>query len=279
MTGESTFKGRYLHWDNYFSGTGLTLLRILKENFRGDVKQMLKVLIDDHKAGWSTVNGDWSKPINSEGGPVCFCHGPNKETDDQVVTEKDDCGAEWAYVFDEELNLMHVCRMMVRDKTGKENTVTGMFGYGVKGQYWEDVATIDLSKDEPIDVTEIECGKNFERCNHYASKHIPALEGSTLGMRTYLGLRPLDFHDAIAFLIGGKRYKATGSGGNGDFLRRTGKNFPSGTWVATVVAGNGRRLDVPVARRTTNDGYAPLPGVAWVYPPTKNNPQETLVSV
>ena len=91
-------------------------------------------------------------------------------------------------------------------------------------------------------------------------------------------------HDAVAFLVDGKRYTATGSGGNSDYLNncayRMGKRgykvFPRNSWIATVKAGNGRRLELPVG--SIKDGkYVPLPGIAWVYPPTKDHPEETVV--
>jgi len=44
-----------------------------------------------------------------------------------------------------------------------------------------------------------------------------------------------------------------------------------------VIAGNGRRMDVPVAKRLPNNEFIPVAGVAWIYPPTKNNPQQTIV--
>jgi len=68
--------------------------------------------------------------------------------------------------------------------------------------------------------------------------------------QTWLERRPLEFHDAIAYIIGGKRFKATGSGGDSDYLQRAGKNFQSGFWIATVIPGNAQRLEMPVAKRT-----------------------------
>ena len=85
-----------------------------------------------------------------------------------------------------------------------------------------------------------------------------------------------EFHDAVAFLVAGRRYVSTGCGGNSDYLNGHGKRFPRNVWVATVKAANGRRLDMPVAV-VTAEGYRPYPGVAWVYPPTKDNPHETIV--
>jgi hypothetical protein len=55
--------GRYHHWDGYPSGLGATLYRLVKNQTLGDLTSTLRVLLDDHPAGWSTINGcDWRKP-------------------------------------------------------------------------------------------------------------------------------------------------------------------------------------------------------------------------
>lgn len=60
------FAGRYHHWDGYPTGLGATLFQIHTEVFNGDTERMLEVLIDEHPAGWSTINGaDWSLPFNA----------------------------------------------------------------------------------------------------------------------------------------------------------------------------------------------------------------------
>jgi len=86
----------------------------------------------------------------------------------------------------------------------------------------------------------------------------------------------LEFHDAVGFIINGKRYASTGCGGNSKYFNCHGRSLPPGTWVATIQAGNGKRIEVPVAK-ITSEGYEPLPGVIWIYPPTKSNPNETEV--
>lgn len=51
------FSGRYHHWDGYPSGVGITLVELYNGFFKQDLGRMLKVLLDDHPAGWSTING------------------------------------------------------------------------------------------------------------------------------------------------------------------------------------------------------------------------------
>ena len=56
------FKGVYHHWDSYPTGLGATLYRLYNGHFQKDLPAMLKALINDHPAGWSTINDkDWSK--------------------------------------------------------------------------------------------------------------------------------------------------------------------------------------------------------------------------
>ena len=93
---------------------------------------------------------------------------------------------------------------------------------------------------------------------------------------------PLEMRDAVAVIVGGKTLKLTGSGGDADFLNRANRHFnpgcpafPSGTWVATCVHKNGRRVEIPIAKRVDNK-FVALPGVAWIYPPTKSNPQQVM---
>jgi hypothetical protein len=47
----------YHHWDSYPEGLGTTLAELYATHFAGDLSKMLKTLIDDHPAGWSTING------------------------------------------------------------------------------------------------------------------------------------------------------------------------------------------------------------------------------
>lgn len=59
------FEGVYHHWDGYPEGVGQTLFKVNKKIFAGDTERMLKFLIDEHKGGWSTINGDWRLPASA----------------------------------------------------------------------------------------------------------------------------------------------------------------------------------------------------------------------
>jgi len=47
--------GRYHHWDSYPSALGATLFDLVRHRTLGDLATTLRVLIDDHPAGWSTI--------------------------------------------------------------------------------------------------------------------------------------------------------------------------------------------------------------------------------
>ncbi len=166
LTGPNTFKGVYHHWDGYPAALGATLWRLYHGVFGRDLARMLSVLIDDHPAGWSTINNadftlpagyqeakyrkkpngdnDYSKPIPH--GAICYCHGERHE-EASPVTEEDDCGMEWAYVFDAERRLLLVYERL--HKTSGTHMV-GMFGIGAPGrQYWAPAAEIGLNGSEP----------------------------------------------------------------------------------------------------------------------------------
>jgi hypothetical protein len=280
-TGEGTFEGRYHHWDSYPSGLGVVLVELYCGHFKRDLPRMLQVLLDEHPAGWSTIVGtdfklkpgftnigqrpegisvdDFQKQALNRR-PHCYCHGHRHE-EGFLHNEKSDCGAEWAYIFETlperdgepEQRIMHVLARLKHADSEE--------------YIWHDAGRINLDSSDEINWTTIECGENFERCSHIAEYHGI---NSPLAMQTWLGKRPLGFHDAVGFIVDGKRYKATGSGGNSDYMGRVrGKRLPSGTWVSSVVAANGRRLDIAVAK-VTPEGYIPLPGVTWLYPSTKD---------
>ena len=275
---EGKFAGRYVHTDGMPTSMGATLWNLLHGHFKNNLPAMLAYLIDAPHAvgGWSAIVGKdfslkpgytWQKA--TAGGakyevyskrpdyrrPQCFAGRAGEDA--SLFTEKDfenGTDVEWLYVFNETER-----KLFVRDVFAKE-----------------DVAVIDLNGEQP-DWSKIECGENFERGSHYAWAHDLTPNTSNLSTQTWLERRPFDLHDAIAFVVNGKRLKNSGSGGDADFLSRTHTTrFPSGTWVQSLIAGTGKRTDIPVAKRT-NKGFVPLAGVQWGFPPTKNNPQETIM--
>lgn len=273
-TGEGTFAGRYHHSDGFGTGLGDTLIALYRGHFNRDLDRMLEYLIDAPHAvcGWSSIVGrdfnlkpayTWQK-ATADGAkygvyskrpdymrPQCFAGRPGEEP--FLIDEKADTDCEFCYVFEtvDGKNVMHV---LDRSEQFKGS-----------GYYWRDIGTIDLDQDGPVDWGEIQCGRSegWSRCGHTAEHH--GIK-SPLSMQAYLGNHPLDpIHDPIAYRIGNKTYKASGSGGSSDYMNRG--DFPRGTWVASLITGNNRRVELPVAR-LVNGAYKLLDNVVAVYPPT-----------
>lgn len=157
------FQGRYHHWDSYPNGLGRSLWYLYRTYFKYDLNRMLKTLIDEHPAGWSTiVDKDFRLPpgwVNVTGTeaddspvrrarPQCFCHGERHENA-QLVTMKNASGAgiEWVYAFNQK-NQMLVLASFVREKTGTK--MIGIAGMGAPDAVWKIMATIALdNEDEP----------------------------------------------------------------------------------------------------------------------------------
>jgi hypothetical protein len=58
-----SWAGRFHHWDGYPEGLGQTLVENATGPFAGNLAGLLKILIDDHPAGWDTiVSRDLSLP-------------------------------------------------------------------------------------------------------------------------------------------------------------------------------------------------------------------------
>lgn len=170
-TGEGKFKGRYHHWDGYPTGLGRTLFKLYRGHFKKDLPAMLKYLIDDHPAGWSTINGyDFTQPPGYDGeggftteGPRCYCHGGRKE-EGWLVTEKNASGSgcEYAYMFVDPSQqgnadaprTMSILSSFYADdaKQFAGQKMIGMFGSGGKpkdGVYWKVIAVVNLDGKEP----------------------------------------------------------------------------------------------------------------------------------
>lgn len=177
---------------------------------------------------------------------------------------------EWVYILDSAADAIHVLDL----RRGPEPT-----------QHIGDITFTGVP-----DFRVLECGAGFERCRHYAWAHFPEIdrEGpqSRLGTTEYLGLEPLENRNyACAYLIQGKRYIPTGSGVNGAYahslpsLREEIRNPDPAAWYECVKTGKGKSRYFPVARLLGKGQEEPYPGVTWVFPPTKVNPQETTKSL
>lgn len=158
----SGIEARYHHWDSYPSGLGAALFHLYQGHFQRDIEAMLSVLIDQHPAGWSTINDrDFSltpgfstfefdagvgRSFNSElyyqqleayekteraRRPQCYCHGERHEEGHLYTSlpEARQSGVEFAYVIDPQ-----TCCMAVMSLRAGEQRL---------------IAEVDLNGDEP----------------------------------------------------------------------------------------------------------------------------------
>ena len=149
------FEGVYHHWDSYPSGLGRTLFHLRNADFARDTEAMLRALIDQHPAGWSTVNGaTFSKTPNAgnngpqvegtDGTPKCYCHGGRNEQS-WSVTQRNAAGSgvEYAYAFAGSIMLV------IGSYCSDGEKMIGMFGSGDDEAVWRVIAEIDLDGSEP----------------------------------------------------------------------------------------------------------------------------------
>ena len=160
------WKGRYIHFDAYPSGLGARLYELRNGHFKGDTKAMLKVLLDDHKAGWSTIDGDF----NNEPGymepdycsekdpekqkvlrekyfsiPKCYCHGSRSDKA-YSVNEKNASGSgcEYGYLFTSDGNIMVVISCDSCDRNAKWKVV-GQVDLNEVAPDWEKLPLIQVA--------------------------------------------------------------------------------------------------------------------------------------
>ncbi len=123
-----SFHGRYHHSDGYASGVGATLYQLYNGFFEKDLERMLKVLLDDHPAGWSNINGcdwgmepgwydmdrsngqTWEEYYNSPAyrRPKCYCHGERHEEASEFTSDMPPSWCEWAYAINPKTHKMFV---------------------------------------------------------------------------------------------------------------------------------------------------------------------------
>lgn len=108
--GSYGWEGRYHHYDGHPHRLGNTLLDTVRGHFAGDVQAAVKFLIDDHPAGWSSINGaDFSLPAGFRAygdrgaahGPECYCHGDRNDPADELIGpgRGSTSGVPYAYVL------------------------------------------------------------------------------------------------------------------------------------------------------------------------------------
>ena len=143
------WSGVYHHWDSYPDGLGKTLFNLRNDHFKKDTKAILKVLIDEHKAGWSTiVEGDFTKEpgFGNEGAPQCYCHGSRKAKGHKITPKNAaECGGEYVYCFSKDGKTMRILSSYCPDG----DKMVGMCGFGDPDAEWKTIAEVDLDGNEP----------------------------------------------------------------------------------------------------------------------------------
>lgn len=104
-------EGRYVHWDGYPSGVGVTLVTAKDTAFGGDLAAMHKKLIDDERIGWSVLAGRdlslppaWEEVGEKSANPLSYTVRGEKDDDeiliDSVQAAKHS-GCAWLYILTE----------------------------------------------------------------------------------------------------------------------------------------------------------------------------------
>lgn len=138
------WEGRYHHWDGYPDELGRTLWHLPADPHLGGLGGVLRTLLDDHPAGWSSINGkdralepgfieDFPKRSNR---PECYCHGDRSEEPWLVrSTDANHGGAEWAYVIDEPSATFSILRLLGDPPV----RLLGVFPMGGPEPDWEEL--------------------------------------------------------------------------------------------------------------------------------------------
>jgi hypothetical protein len=108
-TPEGGFRGTYCHYDGYPAHQGRILFDAVTGHFAGDPEAACRYLIDEHRAGWSVLGGDFTIPAGYQAGsdrqPLanqCYCHGDRQEPSRPPLTEQTarDAFIDYAYVLE-----------------------------------------------------------------------------------------------------------------------------------------------------------------------------------
>lgn len=258
------WEGRYVHWDGYpLGGVGEAMFKA--HEVLGGPAEMRRVLIDNEPAGWSILASkrvDFTMPPCWYDGDFPDRHGPvsytarGEEGGDLIRHDSEDCGCEWAYVIGDQ------CLSVFERAHDDDSHMTGMFGIGSDQATWRLRGTIRWESATIQDeLGIIECGRNYERCSHYAWHHFPEAGGTSYSTAVWLGLEPPGYRDVTHVLKGGVKYRLTGSGhwlvkGNGDRTHQ---------WFSSVESPGGCQSEMFTHSHPKRGPAKPARGVTWLF--------------
>lgn len=79
-TEDGGWAGTYHHWDSYPAGLGAALYKLAQTMTD---EELVRVLIEQHPAGWSAINGEDFKSS------VCYCHWGSYDEGEHKITSDD----------------------------------------------------------------------------------------------------------------------------------------------------------------------------------------------
>ena len=103
---------------NIHDGLGRLLYHLYHHVFDHDLDTMLRVLLDEHTAGWSFLGTDWSHPIGYTSlglgdGPQCYCHGERHDAALELTEQNAaDANCVYAYVLTRQADGQAVMRIL-----------------------------------------------------------------------------------------------------------------------------------------------------------------------
>lgn len=234
------WRGRYVHWDGN-PKSKLPQLRALIE--RDGVERVLKVLTEEHY-GWSSLSlrqrraeksslGKRGRWVAGYGEAYTTAEGQS-HPDDWHTSERAD--TPWAYVL-------------------YPNFITVLWGDANERWHWVGA----FRHDKPLSgelLTEIECGEQYERCEHYGWVHFPEAEGTSYTAEEWLSLDveprlgnasavvlrdgqqlPIGFSGGICFADGTPAWRHGVDTGNRPIYWSTATKNPDGTIGADIIVG------------------------------------------
>jgi hypothetical protein len=207
------WEGVYQHSDGYPTGLGRELWSALHHEHGGNILAFLYAVIDSHPGGWShfipaVPTEEWDaykdsgfseKFFDRHALRECYCHTSRFSARDgscapdsrdyradapsgRITYDPSSDGAdglEWAYCFNQaSLTVFAALPSDVRRIGDAYQTATGDV-FQLRPHAWQVVGVFSLRGDEP-DWQVVECGRNFERCPHYAWAHLSGADQETV---------------------------------------------------------------------------------------------------